>query len=154
MHAQRERVYDLEGNPLHEPPDLELYVAFPDREGKMGEGRLRGKGKATGPAGTGGKRTKTALTLGFMTCCMKEARPCLVLMVLAQLFHDWCSQKRIANDTCHLWAVQIKTHLKMVLMKKTLYWSCNAHLFFLAIQKIEFTYLKHPYKLYPRSFWY
>lgn len=38
---ERERLYDLEGNPLHEPPDLELYVAFPDREGKMGEGRSR-----------------------------------------------------------------------------------------------------------------
>lgn len=60
----REREYDLEGNPLHEPPDLELYVAFPDREGKNGGGKVMGKEEATGPAGIGEKRTKTSLTLG------------------------------------------------------------------------------------------
>lgn len=32
-----------------------------------------GKGKGTGPAGIGEKRTKTSLTLGSLTCFMKGA---------------------------------------------------------------------------------
>lgn len=55
---------------------------------KGGGGKVKGKGEATGPAGRGEKRTKTSLTLGSLTCCMKEGRPCLVHMVLAQLAYD------------------------------------------------------------------